>query len=421
MPDAPHPRILFQDVPPELRDSLASLAGEAGFISEANVHGVHDSDWDLVVSMSSQPYYGAKLHVLSFGGFTFPSFFEDDSSWETPRRSRRLTAREARVGAKVEDKELRSLLERSVVQSDPGAGMRNGLVDLPPRTLPLVTVGAEEAVWAAFMLYQHRAIWALPQQTTSHVEWVAFVLRSLHSVDATRFPAEPDWRASDAWGTPSIRRSRLVLAELEAEREAVLGELERREVAAREAIELAARAGEVGALRLLTEQGEELLEAVAETFRSLGFEAMDMDDHHDEKTGAKLEDLRVSFSPEGGSTWTALVEVKGYGKGAKANDVAQILGRPPIAYFKETGREPDGLWHIVNSFREQDPTTRSEALSNENDLVVLDANGGCFIDTRDLFRAWRDVEEGVATPEQVRESLMAGRERWQWISTEASS
>lgn len=78
-----------------------------------------------------------------------------------------------------------------------------------------------------------------------------------------------------------------------------------------------------------------------------------MDDHHDEKTGAKLEDLRVDdpSSPD----WHCLAEVKGYTKGAKVNDVSQITGRPVAAYTKETGDYPSTVWHIVNIWRGKRP------------------------------------------------------------------
>lgn len=397
-----------------------ALAGEAGVIPEGGARLVHESDWDLVVSFSATPHFGSKLHVLSFGANALPLAYSG-SSWATPQRSNFLTARSARVDSSIENIDLRRLLERSVVANDPGPGARFGFSGLPPKALKLVTVGEEEAPWAVMVVLDNRTIWALPNETTQHVEWLAFVLRFLNGIDAERFPAEPDWRLKDEWATPEVRRSLAEIAAVEREREQVIAALADREGMARDALAAATGTGAPLLVRLLTDDGEELAAAVAEAFRAFGFEARDMDDHHDAKNGAKLEDLRVRLPSGEGLDWTALVEVKGYSKGARANDVAQVLGRPAMVYFQEEGREPDGLWHVVNALRGQDPSTRPRALSGASDLVVLKANGGCLIDTRDLFRAWRDVEEGAATAEEIRTSLMAGRERWEWPAEKASS
>lgn len=138
-----------------------------------------------------------------------------------------------------------------------------------------------------------------------------------------------------------------------------------------------------------------------------------MDGHNDAVTGAKLEDLRIT-DPAYDAHWTCLVEVKGYGKGAKTNDVAQIAGRPSVAFGVAEGRAPDAVWHVVNAWRDRPPTSRPEAIPNALDLAPLAAANGRLIDTRDPFRAWRDVTEGVTPAAQVRDSLRTGEVRWTW-------
>lgn len=143
-----------------------------------------------------------------------------------------------------------------------------------------------------------------------------------------------------------------------------------------------------------------------------------MDAHHDAVTGAKLEDLRATDPDTPG--WTALIEVKGYLNGAKVNDVVKITGRPSVAFAAETHRAPETVWHVVNAWRQTDPATREVAIANVNDLQPLTAAGGALIDTRDLFTAWRDVQEGRTTQQEARASLRAARTRWQ-PSTSASA
>lgn len=413
------PRILFQDVPEKLLPQLQALAGTSGVVQGQLTGNVHASDWDLIVSFSWKPYMGAGTSLLSFGGSHYPIRMQGGIG-SAPERDRILHARGLAVPANLHAP-LRALIQRSIIEQDPGASQRKGLGWSPDGSVPLVTAGAEKRVWAALLSYPEKQyIFALPAETTEHVAWLAAVLRFMNQHHPDRYPREPDWRQKVEWWTPETRQANETLQVIEVERAEAFRDLDARAAAAREAIELASKESEGGALRLLTEQSEPLVQAVTDTLVRFGFEVSDMDEHHDEKTGAKLEDLRVVYRP-GTQSWTCLVEVKGYAKGAKASDVAQIIGRPPLIFLKETGREADSLWHIVNSNRGQDPSTRPQALTSGGDLVALADAGGCFIDTRDLFRAWRDVEEGVATADAVRASLMAGRERWEWPNEKASS
>jgi len=418
MPDAPHPRILFEAVPDELYPELEVLAGTAFRITSTTAPWeIHDSDWDLLVTFADTPFRGRSVHSLTFGSLHFRSFRQNGVERTTMRQAP-LFARETRVAEGVEG-EQRRLLERSVVANDPGPGNRTGLRHLPPRFTKLVTAGDEQVAWAALFNYSTELVWALPAQTTHHVEWLALVLRLLHDLEPERFPPEPDWRLRDDWATPNVLALRAELRALRLEKERTVAEFEERDAGHVAKLETQQANATSGALRLLTEQGEPLVAAVADALGCFGFHVADMDDHHDEKTGAKLEDLRVSFTTDVGVTWTALAEVKGYGRGAKANDVGQVVARPALVFFKETDREPDGLWHIANSFRGQDPSARPKPLAGSADLAILAANGGCFIDTRDLFRAWRDVTNGDATAGEVRASLVAAKERWEWPAMSA--
>ncbi|MCS0470464.1 hypothetical protein [Curtobacterium flaccumfaciens] len=413
MSEAPHPRILFENVPEHLREPLRLLAGTYDFVDDVfDITDIHDSDWDLIVSFDDTPYVGGGMHALTFGARVLPSWEWGGTEVE-PTRGEVLSARHVYTPISL-DGEERRLLERTIVSQDPGPRGRVGLMRLPTGWTPLVVVGEEQLPWAALLDYGSQRVWALPSETTGHVEWLAFVLRALHETDQVRFPEAPDWRLADEWATPSVRSATAALASVEEQRQRALAELDREENSARGAVHEASVDAQAGFGRLLTEQSKPLEDAVSAVLECFGFGVQEMDEHHTTQNGAKLEDLRVSVARESEPDWTCLVEVKGYSKGAKANDVAQITSRPLLVFYKETGRDPDGLWHIVNSYREQDPSTRPVALTSAGDLAVLASAGGCFIDTRDLFRAWRDVEEGAVSADDVRASLMAGRERWEW-------
>jgi hypothetical protein len=411
--DAPHPRILFHEVPSEVPlDQLTALASTYQVITEADA-GIHVSDWDLLVTFAESTHLQRQFHTLSFGGIRFPNI-RDSGLLKAPARNQRLSARSAYVAEGIKNHELRSLLQRSIVDNDPGPAKRDGLLDLPAGSYHMVDVGDEQRPWAAVLKYPTKLIWALPPETTSHTEWLQYVLRTLHGLDPAIFPAEPDWRVGGPWSTPKIDKALQEIQAIADERDALLDQLAQRESLAKQELLLVSAAAAVAEQKLLTSQGDELVDAVSSVLVSFGFRVQDMDDHHEAVTGAKLEDLRAQPDEPKALPWICLIEVKGYSKGAKVNDLGQIYGRPVVNYVRDVGREPDAVWHVVNSWLGRRPDVRPLAFPGQDDLVTLSANKGTFIDTRHLFHAWKDVATGQVAAEVVRDSLMSTTGRWVW-------
>ncbi|WP_178997316.1 hypothetical protein [Paenarthrobacter nitroguajacolicus] len=252
----------------------------------------------------------------------------------------------------------------------------------------------------------------LPPETTDHRAWLVWFLRSLNKIDPDAFPGDPDWTRAPSWSTAGTQTMHDELQKLHEERSKLLAELDERERAAASQLEEARAADKVGYQRLLTADGDELESAVQKVLTEFGFTVQNMDGHHDQVTKAKLEDLRVS-DPED-PEWIALVEIKGYTKGAKTNDVTQILGRPMRAYILETGREPSTVWHIVNPERTVDPSTRKDAIPSDLDLEALTEASGALIETRQLFLALRDVQAGKLDAPAIKLSLKNALTRWDY-------
>jgi hypothetical protein len=156
---------------------------------------------------------------------------------------------------------------------------------------------------------------------------------------------------------------------------------------------------------LLTLQDEPLVKAAIECLRDLGFDVQDMDAVNPEHD--RREDLRVHHSSHPG--WVALVEVKGYKGGARANDLMQI-GKWVKRYMQETkGVSPSATWYIVNQFRTRDPATRQPVLeTNQAELETFASEDGLAIDTRDLFRLWRAVSSGALSAHHAA-ALLVGK------------
>lgn len=249
-------------------------------------------------------------------------------------------------------------------------------------------------------------IWLPDMARVAFREWVLFAFSRWRIEAPDDFPLTAEWKAADRWASPEETFARAELAnfdDAEAQRRASADE---KRLGLANALESAQAKG--AAWRsLLTATGDELVAAVSEALSTLGFEVVDSDTLPQHK-GAKSEDLRVSDGE-----WTALVEVKGYEKGAKSNDLDQVK-RASVTYARAEGREPDALWYIPNAQRDVDPSQRDEALAGWNEALASfgEMFHGCLIDSRDLFDLRQRVVLGTMTPEAARAELRSAIGRY---------
>ncbi|WP_157407742.1 hypothetical protein [Arthrobacter sp. ZBG10] len=416
----PKPRVLFEAVPKEKIDELVRLVPSYKII---NVNeDVHETEYDILVTFAYDAGTRAKhLHVLSFGAImgTPSDKYLFDRKTET-------LANEVTISSGVQSP-IAALLKKTVIPHIP-EGPKNiwqvlfvedrewqhvDTDDLRGQCSPLLHLGKEKFVYA----YRNRRDGskgglqvALPEITREPAEWLRLFLDLVAEIDPVSVPPEAEWKTSERWSPPEVGGFIRAIQTVKDERERAMFEFHAREQALNGDLNLAVQRAEAGPGRLLTADGDALTAAVLEALQDLGFSAQDMDDHHDEKTGAKLEDLRVDDPSE--PDWHCLAEVKGYTKGAKVNDVSQITGRPVAAFTKETGDYPSTVWHIVNTWRGKPPSTRPVAIPNDDDLRPVTDASGALIDTRDLFEAWRDVQDGKVGADAVRTSMRSSLTRW---------
>lgn len=422
----PRPRVLFEDVPKDLLAGLVRLVPSFQLTFAGD--DVHETEYDLLVTFASDATTrGKHLHVLSFGA----------NLADSARSGSMLTHLHRDVGTLASEVSICSgtptavadLLKSTVIPHIPdgqkatwhllypdpyGVSWQDSITgDLEGHCIPLLHLGPEQFVYA----FSNRRDGnsgglhlSLPGITQNPAEWLRLFLDLVAAVDPNSVPSEIEWKSSERWSPPEVSDFVKDLHMLRQEHEQAMCVFQVQEQALKDQLEDAAKRADSGPGRLLTADGDELSDAVLKAMQDLGFGVRDMDDHHDERTGAKLEDLRVDDPKAPG--WHCLVEVKGYTKGAKVNDVSQITGRPVAAYTKETGDFPSAVWHIVNAWRGTPPSTRPVSIPNDDDLKPLTDAGGALIDTRDLFEAWRDVRAGLAEAEDVRVSLRSAVTRW---------
>jgi hypothetical protein len=244
--------------------------------------------------------------------------------------------------------------------------------------------------------------WALPHVPDHPELWLAAALSFWSERTPKRVPTSRPWTVRDGWITKAQIELRNKLAAIREEREAVLGEFVEREATLEAGVLIARVAAEAGPLRLLTSQGDELVEAVIAALEAFGYIVTDVDDETPPGQ-AKVEDLRV-LDPDQPHR-TNITEIKGYAEGAKARDLI-VLERYGSLFAQRTGELPDSLWYVVNQFRELDPDRRQEVLTGADEQIeAFASDGGLVIDTRVLFQLHRSLETGERTSAEIRELI----------------
>lgn len=248
----------------------------------------------------------------------------------------------------------------------------------------------------------------LHENVTNLAPWLRYAFKRWAEESPEIFPSQPEWRGQPTWMTARELRAADDLATKQREFEAVVAEHQRGVELAHESLSHARDDSDRHERLLLTAEGTDLEEAVMSTLRELGFAVRLMDT---ELTAgqARKEDLRVSQEQ-----WTAVCEVKGYGKGAKASDLNRFTNIVGM-YTMEIGSMPNAMWYVVNQFRFDPPDSRSLALaSHEDQLGVFAAGSGLVIDTRDLFQLSKAVSSGKLTRDSARQLMMTASGRFRY-------
>ena len=108
---------------------------------------------------------------------------------------------------------------------------------------------------------------------------------------------------------------------------------------------------DAGIRRCIWADGDDLVVAVGDILKSLGFVVCHMDAEQ-EQGKPKREDLRLTLADCPG--WEAIAEVKGYTKGTRTNDSRQIREYRE-RYIKEKKSSPDLTLWIANTPPEHRP------------------------------------------------------------------
>lgn len=417
----PSPRALLWgwDDDPDTLERLQKLFPTWAVISDLDQ--VRQAEYDVVIANGvSTARVTTELFVVAFDGGNFGACHVVVPGWSwaeghaSVRRSMPTIAREFVIPGGLPDN-LRQLVRLQLLpwaeSQDQnasldviGIGTQHGLDVIAFR--PFLATTEPRMLAGSFRRAADRAeCWAFPFSVSDPVPWVAAALAEWQEVDPERFPVSPGWEHGAAWTTAAEDRALQAVEEARFRHEHLLQEAEKAIGEAEAALAEARAEGDAGRRRLLVAQGGDLVAAVVQALELLGFEVQDMDELW--PTGDKREDLRVR--DPGRSGWEAIVEVRGYTKGAQLNDLMRISARFAPRYSQDEGRFPHGAWYVVNHFITQEPTNRPGVLASNAAEVAEFANGmapGLVINTVDLFKLCQDVERGAVTATDARRALV---------------
>lgn len=377
------------------------------------------SETDIVVARGlHNAVIDAGIHVLTIGPMTL--------GVSQPKRSRRGTQfrEHVRMDARNREREVAVALACPRMYRGPAEqlAMQLGGADEPPPTVTVTNAGelVREAIVStsrerpvALRLQWADRVWGgdaesptvdvvalhLPSRATLS-PWFRAFLTDVSEFDPKRVPEPPSLLNDPShWYTPE--EDAIADAISEIERESARLDHERRNLEE----ELARVGSRVDATvrRTIWEDGDELVDAVSEMLEEMGFTVEKMDESK-QPHEAKHDDLRLTLAarPE----WEAIVEVKGYTKGIKANDARQVRMHRD-RYIAEMGQEPTLTIWLANPWREMDPSDRPVPGQDIDESARI--VGAVCVPTTDLYRLWKSLKAGDSAQEDIVQRLVEAK------------
>lgn len=372
--------------------------------------------WDVLITVDpSTPPPAEAIRVLQIGGQatgTFVQPYSHDRSIEKYVYRHSKPGHELNIPATLSEARI-EFVKRYLVPALPTSPDHRTVFDRP--------IGVEDSEWtplltnadgdAVAVVYRPHAgpleVWYLPEEAIDCLDpALQLAFQDWNREEPDRFPSAPDWTDDRRWMSAAhhlqVDAIDQKTSEVQAEIARLTASIEAYEVERDEVVRAANLSYQ---RRLLTDNDEPLVGAVQTALEQLGFTVVNLDKQLVDGE-PRMGDLSVSDG-----AWTAIAEVKGYTKGAKANDLL-VVGKHRRVYEKKHG-DVQGMWYVANTFRLSSPDIRKPILDGADELVETFADDdGLVIDSRDLFDLLKQVEAGSLTPEAVRQALRAATGRF---------
>ncbi|MFG3590258.1 hypothetical protein [Streptomyces sp. NPDC047990] len=396
--ELPHPRILIHgfEADSALVSHVRKIAPTVRLIDRHDLSQVRKEEWDALVILGEMSGPKGNLNIFQVGGEGIGRAITAGSSGIIVTVPFTTTATHFILPDDL-NSDVRTLSRNDLLpllQTRPSNAVwgfwdesnKRGYPRLIPESWDAIDpflMDADRGVLAGRIRRGTRDTWWLPDVGCDLPRWFSAALSVWSLIDPEAFPVREEWKKREAWKTPAEIDLGSQSNRVQGELAAMITQL------AQEQGRLALAADEMSTevdeneRRLLTAQGGGLVTAVQAALVELGFTVTDADQEVS-AAGDKREDLRVTDPSV--PDWTAIVEVRGYARGAQLNDLLR-LGRFVTRFVRETGREPSSVWYVVNQEIKKDPDTRQVPLaSNREEVATFAETGGAVFDTRDIFR-----------------------------------
>jgi hypothetical protein len=226
----------------------------------------------------------------------------------------------------------------------------------------------------------------LPSVNRNQSAWVELLVTQWAQSDKDAFPSFGEWINSPEWMVPEEAQILSQIQALEQKKKDAVIEIDKQIGEFATKLALAKAKANNGLRRLITSQGEELVDEVVKALSTIGFSVTKVDPLIGEKP--KREDLRLKHLGKSSEEWNAIVEVRGYARSGGTTSDLSRLDRFAELYEKETGQAPDKRIYVVNGQIELLPPQRQEPLvSAIEDLEIFSESNGILVWSIDLFRA----------------------------------
>jgi len=321
-----------EDSVPDFCEAITRLTPTSRVIAEGDLDRIRQKDWDAAVVFGSTTLLEDHLYVIQFGGTSGGKI----NSTESPPPGVILTtlplsrATQFEIPDNLPDA-ARPLVMSSLVEllesRSPNVVMRAALPNnannyVPQVEQPFIYDGDRNVLAGAFVRPASSARWWwLPGGIEAPERWVAAALADWTHLDAEKFPASPQWQDRQEWQTPAEIDLASKIQAMRDKYKAVLDELAQEELNLGAEMERMVAEANATARRLLTAQGDELVDEVQAAFEELGFTVRNVDKEI-ANPGDRREDLRITDPDR--AAWIAIVEVRGYKRGAQVNDLLRI-------------------------------------------------------------------------------------------------
>ena len=370
-----------------------------------------ETDITILCDPHQHPQTEVRGHVLMIGSSPFNWLGHNSRAFQGARQLRTYANTERELGVPTEcPDEYRHLageLARQLGQSEnPVPTYQFWGIAQDDRRLVATTSGAPVALRGEFThnpstpSEQVAVALALPE-AFSLPAWSRAFLADIHEVDPAKVPHAPPRLANPSdWYTPQETQLELRLSQITDEINQL--EIEREQV--KTELASASEQADIGIRRCIWDDGEELVDAVAQILQDLGFVVRHMDPEK-EQGEPKREDLRLTHADL--DDWEAMAEVKGYPNGTKTSDSRQIREHRD-RYREEEGQLPDLTLWISNTYRLMDASSRPAPDRNVDDAAA--GIGATHVLTTDLYRLWMLVKSGDLEPPQAAQQLAGAAE-----------